>query len=159
MKTRKSNYVKSMVLSTTIGVLIFFGSCGDDDEPTAVAPMEENSPPSAPALSSPTNGSDDVDPSLSIILSWEEATDPDGDAVAYFVYFDTDTSSWTGTSAGTITEYTPSGVTGSTKYFWKVEARDVNNNATSSETWSFTTINLSEAVSYTHLTLPTKRIV
>ena len=144
MKTRKSNYVKSMILSSTIGVLIFFGSCGDDDEPTAVATMEENSPPSAPALSSPTNGSDDVDPSSSIVLSWEEATDPDGDAVAYYVYFGTDTSSWTGTSAGTITEYTPSGVTGSTKYFWKVEARDVNNNATSSETWSFTTINLSE---------------
>ena len=41
-------------------------------------------------------------------------------------------------------EYTPSGITGLTKYFWKVEARDVNNNATSSETWSFTTINLSE---------------
>ena len=106
MKTIKNSYLKKIVLSSAIASLVFFGSCGDDDDTTAAAAVQ-NEPPAAPTLSTPTNGSDDVDPSLSIVLSWEEAIDPDGDAVAYFVYFDTDTSSWTGTSAGTITSYTP----------------------------------------------------
>lgn len=123
-----------------MAILVILGSCGDDDE----APVVENKPPNAPILISPADDSDNVDPALPVVLTWEEAVDPDGDAVAYYVYFDTDTSAWTGVSAGTGTSYTPSGVTGLTKYFWKVEARDVNNATTSSEAWSFTTLNLSE---------------
>ncbi|MFO7881538.1 MAG: FISUMP domain-containing protein [Kosmotogaceae bacterium] len=142
MRTKKRNYFKSMFLPFTMAMLLLVaGSCKKDDDPVV-----EDNPPNAPSLLSPANNSDDVDPAMPVVLSWEEAepVHPDGLAVAYYVYFDTDTSAWTGTSAGTGTSYTPSGITGLTQYFWKVEARDVNNAATSSETWSFTTINLPE---------------
>jgi len=142
MKTKKRNYVKSTFLPFTMAILLIVaGSCKKDDDDSMI-----NNPPNAPTLLSPANNSDDVNPLMPVVLSWEEAepVDPDGDAVAYYVYFDTDTSAWTGTSAGTGTSYTPSGVTGSTQYFWKVEARDVNNAATSSETWAFTTVSVPE---------------
>lgn len=137
MKKKKRNYFKSMFLPFTMAILLLvLGSCEKDEEPEVT-----NNPPNVPTLLSPADDSTDVDPALPVVLTWEESVDPDGDAVAYYVYFGTDTSAWTGTSAGTKTSYSPSGVTQLTQYFWKVEARDVNNAATSSETWSFTTTN------------------
>lgn len=141
MKTKKKLYVKSLFLPVTMAILLIVAaSCNKDEDD----PVVENNPPNAPTLLSPANNSDDVNPLMPVVLSWEEAdvVDPDGDAVAYYVYIDTDTTAWTGTSAGTGTSYTPTGITGSTQYFWKVEARDVNNAATSSETWIFTTVNV-----------------
>jgi len=142
MRTKKGIYFKSMFLPFTLAVfLLVVVGCKEDDPPVV-----EDNPPNAPSLLSPANNSDDVDPAMPVVLSWEEAdpVHPDDLAVAYYVYFDTDTSSWTGTSAGTGTSYTPSGVTGLSQFFWKVEARDVNNKVATSETWSFTTLNMSE---------------
>ena len=141
MKTKKKNFVKSMFMPFTMIILLLVAVSCEEEEPEV-----EDNPPNAPTLLSPANNSDDVDPVTPVVLSWEEAepVHPDGLAVAYYVYFDTDTTAWTGTSAGTGTSYSPSGITGLTQYFWKVEARDVNNAATTSETWSFTTANLPE---------------
>ncbi|MCG8308297.1 MAG: hypothetical protein MI975_12970, partial [Cytophagales bacterium] len=74
-------------------------------------------------------------------LSWQAATDPDGDPVTYDVYFGTDATPATIVSAGqTDTAFDPT-LVGNTTYYWKVVANDGSGGTSESEVWSFTTLN------------------
>ncbi len=101
-----------------------------------------NTLPSKPELSSPVNEFDQV--SLETKIAWAAATDADGDAVSYTVFY--------GTSAEinekypykkdfTETELTLSNLRGNTTYYWKVVAFDSEEGKTSSDVFSFSTIN------------------
>ena len=96
-----------------------------------------NNPPTAPSSPAPTDGA--TGQSTSPTLSWS-CSDPDGDALTYDVYFGT-TSNPTTTIATnqTAKSIARSGLTVSTKYYWKITAKDSKAATTSGPVWSFTT--------------------
>ena len=99
-----------------------------------------NSPPSAPALLTPTAGATNV--SRNPTLTWTAATDPDGDALTYKVYLEA-YNTWPTTvvaSGVTGTSYTvSSNLIADYQYYWRVEAVDPSNSATSSTARNFWT--------------------
>ena len=96
-----------------------------------------NTAPGIPAPTSPLNNATSV--SLAPTLSWS-CTDPDGDALAYDVYFGTlnppTTKVGSNQSATTLAR---SGLSNSTNYYWSVNAIDEYGSSTSSPIWKFTT--------------------
>ena len=107
--------------------------------PSLTPPIDNgNNSPTKPELTSPSNGTIDVDTSLT--LSWEESTDPEGDSITYDVYFDTSSTPSTKVEDSiSSTCYDVSGLNQDTTYYWKIVAKDGNGNSTESSTWSFTT--------------------
>lgn len=99
-----------------------------------------NHAPSAVVLTSPENGAISVD--TNVILEWEAATDPDGDAVTYNVLLmEADNPPATVVASG-ITELTfaPTLEPG-TAYIWQVSCLDRLGARSESGQWSFTTKN------------------
>ena len=102
----------------------------------------KNTLPSKAELTSPVNGFDQV--SLSTKLVWKAATDADGDAVSYTVYNGTNEviDEKFHTEQGlTETELTLKNLRGNTTYYWKVVAVDSEGAKTSSDVFTFSTIN------------------
>jgi hypothetical protein len=96
--------------------------------------------PGKPFNPEPANNSTDV--SLAAVLSWE-CIDPDGDSLAYDVYFGTDAllgSEEPVSTNQTETSYYPGALQFETTYYWKIEASD-GENETSSPVWKFITQN------------------
>ena len=93
----------------------------------------DNNPPAAPSNPSPSDGATNV--STSAKLTWS-CSDPDGDALTYYVYFGTSTSDWK-TNTTSSKSYTPTLSAGKT-YVWMVKASD-GTNIKSGPTWTFST--------------------
>ncbi len=93
--------------------------------------------PSAPTLSSPSNGATGV--SITPTLSWNASTG----ATSYQLQVST-SSSFTTTvvnqSGITATSYAVSGLTNNTVYYWRVNATNAGGTSAYSSAWSFTTI-------------------
>jgi len=97
-----------------------------------------NNPPHTPAVIFPANDTTDIN--VDIHLQWNGG-DPDaGDVVRYDVYLDTSNANPTikGTSL-TINSYHPDSLLFSTRYYWKVVARDQQGEEALSPVWSFVT--------------------
>lgn len=92
-----------------------------------------NSEPDTPSYTYPSNGATGV--SKDVTFSWN-CSDPDGDALTYYLYCGTSTSSWTKYTTSK-KNYTLSLAT-NTKYSWKVDAYD-GKVTTTGPTWTFTT--------------------
>lgn len=95
-----------------------------------------NLPPNVP--SSPSPGAGAVSISVSSSLSWL-CTDPDGDALTFDVYFGTVASPPLVAQNIAVKTYQPPTMTISTRYYWKVVARDATGGQTTGPIWSFTT--------------------
>jgi hypothetical protein len=97
-----------------------------------------NDAPGKPELVSPEDGAKDV--KVSVVFSWKEVQDPDGDAVSYRLLISKDGGeSWGNVpTKETSTKYTDL-LEKSTDYIWKVEAVDAFGAKTESDTRSFTT--------------------
>jgi GH18 family chitinase len=92
--------------------------------------------PSAPTLSSPSNGATGV--SLSPTLSWNASSG----ATSYQLQVSTSsgfTTTVVNQSGITTTSYTASGLSGSTTYYWRVNATNGGGTSAYSTAWSFTT--------------------
>jgi hypothetical protein len=96
-----------------------------------------NHPPVAPSNPSPPNGATGL--AVTTGLDWSASPDPDGDPVAYDVYFGTaDPPPFVQHQAAT--SYDPPGVLAyGTTYHWRVVAKDLWGDETSGPDWSFTT--------------------
>ncbi len=95
-----------------------------------------NTPPNAPVNPVPADNS--VNLSIyDVTLSWE-CTDPDGNPLAYDLYFGTSNPPSFYESNLTDTAYDLGELTIGTQYYWKVESHD-NYAYTSSAVWTFTT--------------------
>ncbi|MBI4722693.1 MAG: hypothetical protein HY769_06835 [Candidatus Stahlbacteria bacterium] len=102
-----------------------------------------NHPPDTPCNPSPIDGA--INTSINIALEWRSG-DPDGDTVFYFLYFGKDTL-----FAAPETIIDPSGIIPAhisyplttleytTKYYWKVVAKDIWDIISTSPVWNFTT--------------------
>ena len=94
---------------------------------------ESNSAPSTPSYTYPSKAATDVN--KNVTFSWT-CSDPDGDALTYYLYCGTSTSSWSKYTT-TNKNYTLS-LDANTKYYWKVDAYD-GKTITTGPTWYFTT--------------------
>jgi hypothetical protein len=94
-----------------------------------------NSAPDAPTLLDPMN--DSIGFPVSSSLTWEGA-DPEGDPLTFDVYFGTTATPGIVASDLADPTYTPA-MEASTKYYWKVVAKDNHGASTSSVIHSFTT--------------------
>jgi RHS repeat-associated protein len=114
-----------------------------------------NQSPATPSSPSPADGAVNqatVSGGLGLALSWQ-GSDPDGDALTWDVYFDTDAAKVTaldptvrrshGQSAMT---FQPSGLTFATTYAWRVVAFDTHGSSTAGPVWRFTTAAISAPV-------------
>ncbi len=126
--------MKHLNRTTLIALSLMLMACSKDDE----AP--KNQAPGAFDLLTVTDDALEVVRKPS--FSWTSAKDPEGDAVTYDLYLDTDSgahtkraSDLTGTTYGTTSELELN-----TTYHWKVVAKDDQGGTTSSETRSFKTI-------------------
>ena len=117
-----------------IFTLLLVSSCSKDKTPTEPV----NSPPVLPSKPSPANNKADV--SKTPILTWE-CSDPDNDPLTYDIYLGTSNNPTLVENNISQKSYIPDTLTGNTKYYWKVVAKDNHNNTTNGEIWNFTTNN------------------
>ena len=112
-------------------------SVGSFEKAFTIRVTDVNEAPSVPTLTSPTNAATGI--ALNTKLVWQASTDPDGDALTYDVYWGTTNPPTTKVvAAKNVLEYTPSGQSISTKYYWKVVAND-GSNQTETAVWNYTT--------------------
>jgi len=101
-------------------------------QPYIIVTYTSSSPPSCTSYISPTNGITNA--ASGNLLTWNSA----GGASSYDVFFGTAPSpSLAGNSL--TTSFNPGCLEPNTTYYWKVEPKNANGNATGCATWSFTT--------------------
>jgi hypothetical protein len=98
-----------------------------------------NTPPTAPTLTSPADGTTDVTPGT-VTLTWSAATDAETDSLTYYWYLSTasdfSTIADSGTATGLTVDVTASE---STQYYWRVQAWDGWEFGANSTDFDFTT--------------------
>ena len=127
---------KTKFVLFTLAILLWACSKGNDDN------VPSNNPPVAFALTRVTNGATGVE--LTPTFSWQPAVDPDGDAVSYDLYIDTQTPPGALIEAGiaTTTHTLTDSLSLNTAYHWKVVAKDAHGARTESNSaFVFTTGN------------------
>lgn len=99
-----------------------------------------NRPPELPYMPKPSDEENII--SVSPALSWN-CNDPDGDGMTFDVYFGTTNPPSELISSGQTEQKRPLiGLTNSTTYYWRVDARDDHGHSTTGSVWSFTTAHL-----------------
>lgn len=114
-----------------------------------------NTPPTKPELNAPANNEQNV--FVAPEFRWKAATDPEGDAILYSVFYSANQTDWISVPAkGTNrVNYTLDDVLEkNTVYYWKVVAKDAKGLKTESDVYQFTTDNtdLPKNASYTRYT-------
>jgi hypothetical protein len=97
----------------------------------------QNYPPSAP--SSPHPGAGLTGVPATVVLTWDESHDPDGDDVTYEVYFGTSNPPVFSGERSTASFDPPGDLAYMTTYRWRIVARDEDGAETTGPLWSFTT--------------------
>lgn len=122
---------KSIVLLLLTSIA--FGGCSSDDSEI------KNQAPNSFNLIAVADGATNV--GLSPQLTWEAATDSDGEAVTYQVYLDTQNPPQTSiaNNLGVNSFSVQNALLPETTYYWKVIAKDTNGNTTESNLASFST--------------------
>ncbi|MFS4469249.1 hypothetical protein [Maribacter sp. 2210JD10-5] len=132
----------------TTGLALFVLGCSKDDAPKTQNPepignpdpnpKPENRPPGSFSLLTVHNNATDVD--VLPELSWEAATDPDGDPVTYDIYLGAEKSTLSpiAMNLGTTSFKLDDMLLRNTEYFWKVLAKDNNGATTLTEVRNFT---------------------
>ncbi|GAH05725.1 unnamed protein product, partial [marine sediment metagenome] len=72
-------------------------------------------------------------------MGWS-CSDPEGDAITYDVYLDANNGTTLVSEGQTDMVYSPIGLSYGTTYYWKIVAKDANDNESTSEVWNFTVI-------------------
>jgi len=96
-----------------------------------------NNPPNIPFNPHPSNGETNV--ATTTDLTWSGG-DPDGDDVAYDVYFGIDNNPDKVAANQTATTYDPGTMNTNTTYYWKIVAWDEHGEKATGPFWEFTTI-------------------
>ncbi len=137
MKIRQLSLLGMMAIA-------LFGCKKSDDTPAPPIdpPAPVNMAPGAFDLVEVVDGAEAVD--FLPTLTWQAATDPEGDTVSYDLFLDTADNPTTLLSEGlSATSFTVAdSLERATDYNWKVVAKDTEGNTTSSVVFGFTTIGL-----------------
>ena len=108
----------------------------DWSDPLLVTIVECDNLPDTPSNPRPSNHA--TDQSVNVDLSWS-CSDPNGDPLTYDVYFGTNSDPQLKKSSHTSTTYDPGTLSPSTKYYWKIVAKDDQGHNTEGPKWEFTT--------------------
>ncbi|HEX6941277.1 MAG TPA: FlgD immunoglobulin-like domain containing protein, partial [Gemmatimonadaceae bacterium] len=95
-----------------------------------------NNPPNVPVIVTPADGATGL--AVNTKISWQ-ASDPEGDALEYDVYFGTAADPPAVRLDQQATTHDPGKLAASTTYRWRIVARDVKGHETSSPVWQFST--------------------
>lgn len=127
----KNTQVNFKILFLVLVTSIAFTNCSSDDDS-----IQTNQAPNNFNVIDVANDAD-----LQLQLSWETATDPEGDVVSYQVFLDTQNPPQMAIANNlNITSYnTQTDLQAETTYYWMVVAKDTNGNTTQSNIDSFTT--------------------
>jgi hypothetical protein len=121
--------------------LIMTGFVGCSEDSTTSAGGQSNNAPGQPTINTsagaPADGATDV--STSQVLYWN-CTDPDGDDLTYDVHFGQTNPPGAVSTGQSAKSFNPGTMAYSTVYYWMVVAEDPDDETTSSEVWSFTTM-------------------
>ena len=99
--------------------------------------IQSNNPPNIPSSPNPSNHATGID--VNSDISWS-CSDPDpGDTLTYDVYFGTNSNPPLVSTDQMGQTYKPATMSYSTKYYWKIVAKDNHGNYTSGPIWDFTT--------------------
>ncbi|MBT5424845.1 MAG: PKD domain-containing protein [Bacteroidetes bacterium] len=101
--------------------------------------LSSNLPPEIPENPFPADGQTGL--AVKLNMKWE-CTDPDGDIILYTVYFGTSNPPPLYETNHTYLGLDPEKLEYGTKYYWKLDAREIKSNTVEGPTWSFTTIDL-----------------
>lgn len=128
----KAVCIAAMIL--LCGVSMF--SCSEEETPTGTA----NRPPTEPRIDTDGGAPADnaVDQPVFLTLRWK-CSDPDGEALAYDVYFDDTTSPELAVSGLRDKAFQPDTLAYGTYYHWRILAKDSRGSATTSPIWDFRT--------------------
>lgn len=96
-----------------------------------------NKPPRVPF--DPTPANNEVDVLAAPIFSWSICDDPENDSVTYDLFLGTTNPPTLLKSNIKVNSYLSDTLNPFTKYYWKVVAKDINNNKAMSPIWNFTT--------------------
>ncbi len=97
----------------------------------------DNTPPTEPSAPTPSDNS--TDQPTDTTLSWE-CSDPDGDSLAYDVYFGDNTNPSLVSNEQTGNDYGPGELNAGTTYYWKIVAKDGRGGVTAGAKWKFETV-------------------
>ncbi len=100
-------------------------------------PENTDQPPSAPSGPNPVNNAENIP--LETLLQWQESVDPEGGSVTYDVYLDQNSQPTTYQGNSSIEQYTISGLSNATTYYWQIVAEDDSGNRVAGSIWRFTT--------------------
>ena len=122
-----------MIKKIIIGLVLFvlLGSCFSLAEGTL------NNPPNVPTDPHPEDGATDV--GMKTHLSWVGGDPDDGDRATYDLYFGTEQEPGLLVTDLQMPHYKPNTLEANTQYYWKVIARDENQEISEGAVWSFTT--------------------
>jgi len=101
------------------------------------APSSDNRPPDVPSNPSPPDSATGVD-TAEVILSWT-CSDPDGDDLAYDLYWGTTPNMMNWAFNLDSTSYRLINLSGETRYYWQVIAEDEHDYKTEGPVWTFWT--------------------
>jgi len=114
----------------------WIGTLSNGEGVTPTGPI--NPPPNPPSNPNPSDNATLV--YINSDLSWE-CTDPDDDPLTYDVYLGTSLDTQLINSGQSETTFNPGTLNKNTTYYWKIVAKDDNDNSTPSDIWEFTTRN------------------
>jgi len=124
-------FVRLFVVSIfVVSVLFITNSCG------AVL-SSINVPPYKSELTTPAKTA--VNIQTNVTLEWEASYDPEGKALYYNVYIDTNNPPQTRIAKDLTDTYYKTSLKANTTYYWQVIVRDEGNSTNESDIWSFRT--------------------
>jgi hypothetical protein len=115
----------------------------DNHESSVTSPIWDfttiyiNLPPNTPSIPKPNNQSIKI--GINADLSWTGGDPNDNDTVTYDIYFGTNNTPTLKESNHTSISYEPGILNYSTKYYWKIVAKDKHGLTSDGPIWSFTT--------------------
>lgn len=122
-----------LFLFSFLSVTLLMNGCGGNNSTDNPA---GNQAPSAPSSPSPTDGA--VDQATALTLSWQ-CSDPDGDTLAFDVYFGTTQNPPLADSNCSLFSYPVNALVQNTTYYWKVVAKDGHGHEATGGPWNFST--------------------
>jgi len=123
--------------TTYFRAMVTVGNCEPFISDKAEIIISENLAPNTPTSPIPSNGV--INQSITPTLGWS-CSDPEGDAITYDVYLDANNGTTLVSEGQTDMVYSPIGLSYGTTYYWKIVAKDANDNESTSEVWNFTVI-------------------
>lgn len=136
--TLKAAAVFNFTTKSTYTIRLRTTNAAGSFDKTLTIKVKANQPPSVPVLTSPANSATGI--ALNTKLLWQASRDPEDDAFTYTVLLSTNNPPTDMVAKNqTAVEYTPTGQSLNTVYYWRIVAQDNRGKVATSPIRSYTT--------------------